>query len=104
MSMIERDIEKFKLRLIEKGEEAVIEDIALGRYNEEKERLAAQWLRAQRTARTAKDREEELEIGHESNRIARDANKLSKWAIGISLLALVVSVLAILGTFWQRVP
>ncbi len=94
MSMIERDIEKFKARLIEKGEEAVMEDIALGRYNEEKDRLAAQWLGAQRTARAAKDREEELGIGRDANKIARNANMWSMVATGISLLALIVAALA----------
>ena len=38
--MIERDIEKFKARLSEKGEEAVKDDLAFERYNKEKGRLA----------------------------------------------------------------
>ena len=98
MAMTTEQIEAFKARLIEKGEEAVRDALLIGEYNAFKSTLAMQFLAAFDAERDAERRREDLSVGRkanelaeEANRIAKKANWWAKWALVISLLAVAIA-------------
>ena len=92
MEWTEVDIENFRAWLIEKGEEGIRESLLRDEYGEMQKKLAVQFLEGLDAERAAEQREEELGIVREANRIARNANTWAMGAILISLIALAVAV------------
>ena len=79
MAWTDADIENFTAWLIEKGEESIRESLLRDEYGEMQKKLAVQFLDGLDAERAAEQREGELGIVQEANRIARNANK---WAMG----------------------
>ncbi len=92
MAWTDADIENFRAWLIEKGETSIRESLRRDEYGEMQKKLAVQFLDGLDAERAAEQREEELGIVQEANRIARNANKWAMGAIVISLVALAVAL------------
>lgn len=95
------DKDLFYRQLAEAGETRVRENIALGVYNQIKQRLALEWLRQRDEERVDGRLSEELRLAREANDIARAANshadranRLAGWSIAVAIVA---ALLALFG-------
>ena len=94
MAMTNVDIDNFRESFDRTDKDKVREHLTMNRYNAEQAALAYQWLNDLEEERATRDREEELGISREANRIAHNANHWSMVATAIALLALIVAALA----------
>jgi hypothetical protein len=81
------------------GEDAVRNNIAAGRYNGQKFRLAEEWLRRLDSAKTEASQAEQIEIARsaknaawEAAEAARNANTIAKVAAAIAAMALIIAI------------
>lgn len=82
----------FQEKLKDISIDKIKENIAAGIYNQQKRTIAENWVKT-------KEREEDIKIQKEANKISNEAKEASKFsnkialaAIGFSLLALIISI------------
>ena len=76
MAMTNVDIGNFRELFDRTDKDKVREHLTMNRYNAEQAALAHQWLHDLEEERATRDREEELDISREANRIAHNANHM----------------------------
>ena len=76
------------------GEDAVRHNLALGRYGEERRRLAQEWIRRKEATRADASNSEQIEIARSAKEAAWEAARAANIANTIAKAALVIAIIA----------